>query len=351
MKQKRPRKVAQAEREESSCSQPGQRQYRKSIASTGFLIVNPQHVSDLDNVWEGLPRELMRRLESAASLLPTVVTRSSLFSNPTPAQRFEADPELVRRLAQTSNSQFVVAGRLLDAGVSEHKTRPLADWQGDSGVPGHSSRFEQGWQNESGGTTQSATVQLPGMPWHMGIANQPSQRRIEVELLLYEGASGILLQRIRAAETAVGKVMVGRENPFGSQRYYQSDFGQATSRLLDSLARKLEQATSCLPMNSRIVRLAGKEAQIDSGTLQNLRPGDTLTIYAPDRNAPVYAGEPTVPLGLPEQPIGTLTIRSVQPRFSTGMIRPFAGKRIQAGDTARYEETPASGEQGQEATE
>ena len=40
-----------------TCIQPGQRQYRKTVASAYCPVLNPQHVSDLDNVWDGLPNE------------------------------------------------------------------------------------------------------------------------------------------------------------------------------------------------------------------------------------------------------------------------------------------------------
>ena len=321
-----------------SCSYAGQRQYRKTIASTNFLVVNPQHVSDIDNVWDGLPRELMRRLEKSDNLLPTTVVRSNLFSNPQPAQRFEADPELVRRLAQNSNSQFIAVGRLTDAAITGHSTRPFYAWQSDSGSTGQTTQYGQGWQNDTGGNTQGAAIQIPGLPWNAGLQNQPSERRLEVEILLYEGNSGILLQRLRASDTARGRVLVGRDKSFGTENFYSTAFGQATTHVLDTLAKQLEEVASCLPLNARVVKVDGKTAYLDSGAQQNLRPGDTLTLFAPDRNTPVFAGENNIPLGLPEQPLGTIVIKSVQPKFAIGEVRENAGKRVRVGDMARYDE-------------
>lgn len=330
-----------------NCSYPGQRQYRKTVASTYFPVVNPQHVSDLDNIWDGLPRELMRRLEQSETLLPTAVARGNLFTNPQPAQRFEADPELVRRLAQNSNSQFVAVGRLLDAAITGHSTRKFSAWQADSGSIGHTSQFGQGWQNETGGANQSAAIQIPGLPWNIGLQNQPSERRLEVEVLLYEGSSGILLQRLRAADVASGTVLVGRDKSFGSANFYQTAFGQATTRVLDSLAKQLENVASCLPLNAKVVKIQGKTAYLDSGALQNLRPGDTLTLFAPDRNTPVYAGDNNLPLGLPEQPLGSIVIKTVQPKFSVGEVRENPGKRVRVGDMARYDEPQPRSEKEQ----
>lgn len=321
-----------------SCSYAGQRQYRKTVASAYFPVVNPQHASDIDNVWDGLPNELMRRLEQSETLRPTTVSRGSVFTTPQASQRFEADPELVRRLAQSSNSQLVVVGRLLDASITAHGSRVFGQWQSDSGSTGHTTQFQQGWQNESGGGTQSAAIQVPGLPWNFGIRNEPTGRRFEVELLLYEGSSGILLQRLRAGDESSGAVLTGRDKHFGSANFYQTAFGQSVGRVLDDLAKQLNAVASCLPLSARVVKVDGKTAYLDAGSLQNIHPGDSLSLFAPDRNNPILAGENNIPLGLPEQPLGTIVIKSVQPQFAVGEVRENAGKRVRAGDTARYDE-------------
>ena len=321
-----------------NCSYPGQRQYRKTVASAYFPVLNPQHVSDIDNVTDGLPNELMRRLETSETLLPTSVARGSVFAVPHPGQRFEADRELVRRLAQNNNSQLVMVGRLLDASITSHGSRAFGQWQSDSGSVGHSTQYQQGWQNESGGGTQSAAIQIPGLPWNFGIRNETTGRRFEVEVLLYEGSSGILLQRLRVATEASGQVLNGRDKHFGSANFYQTDFGQSVGKALDEMARQLNAAASCLPFSARVAKVEGKTAYLDAGSLQNLRPGDTLSLFAPDRNTPIYAGEANIPLGLPEQPLGSIVIKSVQPKFAVGEVRENAGKRVRTGDTARYDE-------------
>lgn len=334
----------------ATASTHSQRRYRKTIASAYFQITNPQHVSDIDNPWDGLPRELMQRLEQSTALLPTTVSRGGLFTTPQAAQRFEADPDLVKRLAQSSNSQFVAVGRLLDASITAHSTRPFSRWQSDSGSTGHSSQFNQGWQNENNGGNQSTAFQIPGLPWNFGLQNQASSRRLEIEILLYDGYSGILLKRLRAQGTADGLVTVGRDKSFGSQNFYSTDFGKTVNQVLDTLVHQLEETAACLPLNARVVKVEGKTAYIDAGTQQNLRPGDSLTLFAPDRNTPVFSGDNNIPLGLPEQPLGTIVIKTVQPKFAIGEIHESAGKRVQVGDTARYDE-PQSRQQKAQAAE
>ena len=61
-------------------------------------------------------------------------------------------------------------------------------------------------------------------------------------------------------------------------------------------------------------------------------------VITPGRPEPVFAGETNIPLGLPEQPLGSIVIKSVQPKFAVGEVRENAGKRIRTGDIARYDE-------------
>lgn len=318
-----------------------QRKLRKTISSGYFHVENPQQASDISNISDGLARELMRRLETSPALLPSEASRGNLFANPQSIQRFEADPELVRRLAQNSNSQFVIVGRLTDAAITGHSTRPFYAWQSDSGSTGHTTQFDRGWQNATGGNSQSSSIQLPGLPWNIGFANQPSERRLEIEVLLYEGNSGILLQRMRVSEHASGRVLIGQDKNFGSQNFYSSDYGQAFGRAIDKLAGQLENAAACIPFNAKVIKLKDKQAYIDAGTIQNVRPGDTFVVFAPDRNTPLYAGENNRPVGVPEEPIGAIVIKSVQPKFAVGDIRINSGKRISTGDFVRFDEHQA----------
>ncbi len=159
-----------------------------------------------------------------------------------------------------------------------------------------------------------------------------------------------MLKRLRAQGTADGLVTVGRDKSFGSQNFYSTDFGKTVNQVLDTLVHQLEETAACLPLNARVVKVEGKTAYIDAGTQQNLRPGDSLTLFAPDRNTPVFSGDNNIPLGLPEQPLGTIVIKTVQPKFAIGEIHESAGKRVQVGDTARYDE-PQSRQQKAQAAE
>ena len=69
-----------------------------------------------------------------------------------------------------------------------------------------------------------------------------------------------------------------------------------------------------------------------------------LTLFAPDRNTPVFTGENNRPVGLPEeQPLGTIVIKS-----GTAQIRHRRSPRKRrqtyqrVGDMARYDEPQAS---------
>ena len=102
-----------------------------------------------------------------------------------------------------SNSQFIAVGRLTDAAITGHSTRLFYAWQSDSGSTGQTNTARAG-RTIPAATHKGAAIQLPGLPWNAGL-NPPSERRLEVEVLLYEGNSGILLQRLRASKLARGR--------------------------------------------------------------------------------------------------------------------------------------------------
>lgn len=87
-----------------------------------------------------------------------------------------------------------------------------------------------------------------------------------------------------------------------------------------------------------IVRIDGNRIYIDAGVTSGLSPGDKLTIYRQNPLAPVQRLASQVDLGIPETPVGTLTLQQVQPLFSVGNPgKDLTTANIQVGDLVRFE--------------
>lgn len=292
--------------------------YRKTLTLTRFQVVNSLQVEDIANIWDGYPLELLRRLESGGNIVARHSTASP-FPDPrnihpdTPASR-----ELIRRIAEQSGSQFVISGLILDAAVSDESLRPYFGWQG--GETGR--RFEL------------------GLPWNSvvaGIRPVATERRLEVAIFLHDGQTGALLKSHRNSMEISGRATVGRNKAFASAAFFDTPFGQAVDSILNTQAGLIDADLANLPFTANIVRIEDRKVFIDAGSMSALRPGDKLRVY---RRNPAAALESAsaVALGIPESPVGTLTLNQVQPLFSVGELSgdPVSA-RIQTGDIVRFD--------------
>lgn len=198
------------------------RAHKKTVTLTRFQVANSLQVEDVPDIWDGYPLELKRRLEGRGHVIARHSTVSPFpdmrnFNPDSPASR-----ELIRRIAEQDESQFVIAGLILDAAVSNESIRPYYGWQG--GETGR--RFEL------------------GLPWNSvvaGIRPVATERRLEVEVFLYDGMSGALLRRQRDNAEISGRVAVGKNKVFASAAFFDTPFGLAVDSLLKLQAGMLDQ--------------------------------------------------------------------------------------------------------------
>lgn len=302
-----------------SCNGSKNNRYRKKVTATAFRIVNPIQVEDINDPWNGYPLEILRRLEARRVIVPSNSPRSLLSGGQDPNPDSPSNRDIIRRIAELSGSQFVISGIILDAGFSKETVRPYAGWQGN----------EQGRRFELGFLWNSVAA---------GIKPDPNERRLEVEIYLHDGLTGALIARHRDHAIAAGKVVIGRDKPFSSAGFFETDFGRAIGQMLAQQVENIAGDLACLPFMATIVRIDGNRIYIDAGVTSGLSPGDKLTIYRQNPLAPVQRLASQVDLGIPETPVGTLTLQQVQPLFSVGNPgKDLTTANIQVGDLVRFE--------------
>lgn len=111
----------------------------------------------------------------------------------------------------------------------------------------------------------------------IGIDNKQS-RRIEIEAFLHNGANGVLLERSTFISTANGTVILSDSPALGTPLFYQTDFGKIWGKTLEDIATWAEEKISCLPLNSRVVKIDGHQLYINSGSESGLSAGDVLHV-------------------------------------------------------------------------
>lgn len=256
---------------------------KKKIAIAQFDVANTLHVDDISNIYDGLPSLLANRLEAGGKFLAAYSGR------PVPAETGEAQREAITRIAAETGAQFVVSGLVANAGVSHEK----------------------------------------------GFWGTSIERQIEVECSVYDGLTGARLLSRRWHEQADGEARVGNDKPFGSAIFLRTEFGKATSRLIDSAVKELQDALGNAPFSANIVRVEGKRVYLDAGSDARLKPGDKLVAYAGGTR---IAGLKGATLGVTDRATDIITLTSVQPQFSIGELSEEAAKSgITTGHVAKID--------------
>jgi hypothetical protein len=268
------------------------RTYKKKVVAAQFAVNVPQQLNDVDDIWNGFPRELMRRLDSANVILPHLLARPVV----TDISQAGSDQTrtLVKQTAEQNDGQFVLSGVILDAGVAY-----------DGGYLGY---FKK------------------------------ANRRFEVEVFIHDGLTGALVGHHRVMRTAIGKQEIGRDIPFGSARFYASDYGANIAAVLDELAQMLREDLERLPFAAKIVRVAGSKVFMDAGATSGIGSGDTMVVYQLKDEWQISSLRGNTDMGIPEVPLTTVAITQVQPLFSSGELQGDAKSlKVRVGDLVRFE--------------
>ncbi|GHD76773.1 flagellar assembly protein T N-terminal domain-containing protein [Vogesella fluminis] len=294
---------------------PAGRFLTRRLVSTYFEVSQPQDAGDLGNLATWLPSELSRRLNALRDVRALDAGNVSLFPGGKVQEPWQAS-DAVRDIGRREEVQFVLAGRVLDTGVSRKEPR--------LGVFGNSSGSEAGLYY---------TGPLAGL-FGASARVVPVERRFAIEYWLYDALTGGVLASVTAATTARGTVHDSSLHVFDLGRFQQNDYGRSVATLLDGIAGKLASTMHCLPFAARVVRVDGDRIYLGAGALDGLASADRLIVYKQQPRTEIRRGDGVV-LGLPERVIGDVELLQVQPRLAVALLRNARGK-VEAGDWVRF---------------
>ncbi|MBC3870061.1 flagella assembly protein FlgT middle domain-containing protein [Undibacterium oligocarboniphilum] len=170
-----------------------------TVLLTGFAVNKPAQVQDIDDIAQGLPRALVRRLAQTPSF--QIKTTPDLLS--LDWQFSQADSKLLAQTAALYHVQYVIAGQVLNAGVH---TEPV--WLG---------------------------------------LREKKHRALQLEIHLYDALAGVLVQRYEFSTSVTGDVQIGREHVFDGAGFQATVYGKAIDGLLDEIAQKMGAKILSLP--------------------------------------------------------------------------------------------------------
>jgi hypothetical protein len=287
--------------QQSSCSHGTASTLKKRVAITGFPLLYPDHarVGRLDDAGEMLPQQLQARLREAGSVQILAATTLRMYGdllNAPTAQQNDNRLTNVRQLARELGAQFVVSGVIRDLDVAD----PSA------------------WNTSVFGALKRSA----------GAADQ--SRRFIADMVIYDGFSGAPIYQKRFSAREQWNAGPGSASGFASAGFEQTDYGKAVAQVMDDMARSVTDALNCQPFMTRISRVDGDLATIESGATSGLQPSATLQVYRSEQHFDALDATPE----LTETGVN-ITLNNVHPEFASGKLSAHGGQtNIQQDDIA-----------------
>ncbi|SEP58463.1 Flagellar assembly protein T, N-terminal domain [Ectothiorhodospira magna] len=169
-----------------------------------LLRSHQQVTSSLSGIELGVPNEILHRFSLRTDTSPRRAEHRLLLEEPLttlPNPHAPAIRERVRRLAQEWDVTHLLAGVIIDISYE-----------------------------------------------NIGLIRNTYLRRAEVEIYVFDGETGDLLIQRRASREAKGDVLYPIPVTFGSQRFYESEYGAAFRWVLDYLSQEITGLVSCPPV-------------------------------------------------------------------------------------------------------
>jgi hypothetical protein len=278
----------------SAIGRSGERLFRKKIIATAFAIHKLGQVADIDNIEQGFPRELLRKLDQSHKFL--IRSSPNLLSFSTQAEIPSLG--LVKQVAAENDSQFVISGEIRNAGIRIE------------------SKFWGLWKTD--------------------------KRQIEIEFSVYDGMSGALLAKHNLSKQAEDKAIVGLDKPFGSVAFYATSYGKAINELLEESARLIVKNLESHAVLAKILKIDNGQIVIDAGKSSEILAGDLATVEVANNELPTLGLNSTqskpFEYGLAHTSVGKIAIIQSQQLFSVGELSAEVKPEVvKVGDFVRFE--------------
>ncbi|KEA64383.1 Flagellar protein FlgT [Marinobacterium lacunae] len=227
--------------------------YRKSLALTLFPLQSPAQASsgDLGTIQSALPGLIADALADEKALDLLKLTHVNLVTDPASAPTLQLPEGRISNALQSSESmrsQFILSGVIRDMSM----------------------------RTPVGPREPNILVDLYNQADY---ASQRHLRNLSLELFLYDGFSGELIEQ--KSFNTQGRWTRPREERtgFATAPFWQQDYGQNTRKLITEVRDWLSSRLRCEPFAARITRTEGDRIWIDAGSRQGLKKGDKLSIY------------------------------------------------------------------------
>jgi len=198
------------------------------LLTAHFTVDQPAQMPDMDRLAYQLPVELASRLSARQNGHIQARAQPDVTVLPDPTITDPASgSDGARQLGWRENVRYVLAGRVIDAGVSDHGLRI--------------SLLEATRYRDSGSRYEGPLSSI----FDTGVLYRATERQFDAEFWLYDTATGAVIATERVHKVATGKVLPPQPAPFGSAAFWQSDYGKVVDGALSEAVDKIGQKLAC----------------------------------------------------------------------------------------------------------
>jgi hypothetical protein len=209
--------------------------YKKNIVTTWYNINKRQQaaVGNLYDFGKVVAEKLQEEVQNHA--------RYSLIQRVEPYYLNPADREkksIAFDLAKKTDAQYVLFGEIVEFAVETTKASGLAFW-----------------------------------------STSKSQRSLELSFSMFDGNTGEMVFQNTQNMSALWDFDSHKSIDSNSRQLWNSPFGSATEKLIQSTVQLIDESVSCLPAYGRVIKVTGEGLSINIGKHNGVKQGDKLTLF------------------------------------------------------------------------
>ncbi|MFT6285212.1 MAG: hypothetical protein ACJAXM_001694 [Arenicella sp.] len=209
--------------------------YKKDIVTTWYSI-NKRQQAAVGNLYD-FGKVLAEKLQEEAQNH----SKHSFINRVEPYYLRPSDKEkksTAFNLARKTNAQYVLFGEIIEFGVETSKASGLAFWKSDQ-----------------------------------------SKRNLTLSFSMYDGNSGEMVFQNTQHMSAIWNFDPYKPIDSNSRQLWDSTFGSATEKVIQSVVRTIDESVSCLPAYGRVLNVTGDSLSINIGKHNGVKQGDKLTLF------------------------------------------------------------------------
>lgn len=174
----------------------------------------------------------------------------------------------------------------------------------------------------------------------IGIASSKSEAMVVLDVRIYDVATGVILDSVKAdgkAKSSGVALEIDKEGwQMSGSQFKQSPLGEATREAIEKAVKFICERMEIVPWEGRIAELDGDTMYLNAGSQIGLKVGDTLQIIRPGQ--PIVDPETRVVIGRKKDTIlGKCRITEIMEKLS--IAEPVEGCSWEVNDIVRFEET------------